>query len=612
MKQTYLLAAILSALSPLVSAADNEIPGEIVVTATRIEQPLNKTLSSTTVITKEDIKNSQATDVATILRSVAGVEISQNGGTGKSAAVFMRGSNSTQVLVLLDGVRINSATYGTTSIEQLMLDQIERIEVVRGNVSSLYGSDAIGGVIQIFTKHGHGAPAFNVSEGVGSHGTQRLAAGLGGSVEGNDFNIQASRFNTEGVSSMNPAIKPKNINPDNDGYDNTSVSANVRHAFNADHSLSASIFNSQGSNQYDSASGLPTDINNNEVRVSKSSLTSDNRLSETWQSKIQLAQGSDTYQDFKNGAPVANGSIYKTTNQQLSWQNTLRIDEEKSFLAGVESLGQKVSSDVQPGYTQTERTVNSLFVGYTGNYGAHQLQTNLRHDNNSQYGTANTGLLGYGYAFNQAWRATASYSTAFRAPTFNELYYPGYGNTALRPEHSQHTEAGLHYVENAHNVSLVWFDNRTRDLISAVLVDPATYKYQAQNVNEARVDGVELSYAVQLADTGVKVAATTQTPRDLITGKALAGRANQHGSVGVTQKMGALQLGGEWQYSDSRISGVQTLEPYSVINFTAGYALNKELKLSLRADNLTNQNDSNVYGYNPLGRTLLVSMSYQQ
>lgn len=612
MKQTHLLAAILSALSPFASAADNEIPGEIVVTATRIEQPLNKTLSSTTVITKEDIKNSQATDVATILRSVAGVEIAQNGGTGKSAAVFMRGSNSTQVLVLLDGVRINSATYGTTSIEQLMLDQIERIEVVRGNVSSLYGSDAIGGVIQIFTKHGRGAPAFNVSEGVGSHGTQRLAAGLGGSVEGTDFNIQASRFNTEGVSSMNPAIKPKNINPDNDGYDNTSVSANVRHAFNADHSLSASVFNSQGSNQYDSASGLPTDINNNEVRVSKSALTSDNRISKTWQSKIQLAQGSDTYQDFKNGAPVANGSIYKTTNQQLSWQNTLRIDEEKSFLAGVESLGQQVSSDVQPGYTQTERTVNSLFVGYTGNYGAHQLQTNLRHDNNSQYGTANTGLLGYGYAFNQAWRATASYSTAFRAPTFNELYYPGYGNTALKPEHSQHTEAGLHYVENAHDVSLVWFDNRTSDLINAVLVDPATFKYQAQNVNEARVDGVELSYAVQFADTGVKVAATTQTPRDLVTGKALAGRANQHGSVGVTQKMGALQLGGEWQYSDSRISGVQTLEPYSVINFTAGYALNKELKLSLRADNLTNQNDSNVYGYNPLGRTFFVSMSYQQ
>ena len=346
MKKSYLIAAFFCALSPLAHAATDINLDEIVVTATRFEQPLKQTLSSTSVITQEDIKNSQATDVATILRSVAGVEISQSGGTGKSTYLYLRGSSQSQVLVLLDGVRINSATSGTTSIEHLMLDQIERIEVVRGNVSSLYGSEAIGGVVQIFTKHGHGAPVFNASAGIGSHGTQRMAAGFGGSVDNTDLNLQVSRFMTEGVSALNPALVPT-TNPDNNGYDNTSVSANVRHAFNADHSLAASVFNSQGYNQFDGYN-LPTDSYSSDVRVSKFSLTSDDRLNESWQSKIQLAQGVDSQQNFKNSLPATPGSLYKTTNQQLTWQNTLQLAAGKQLLAGVEYLRQQVSSDLQP------------------------------------------------------------------------------------------------------------------------------------------------------------------------------------------------------------------------------------------------------------------------
>lgn len=604
MKQKHLLAAILGALSPLASAADNEISGEIVVTATRIEQALNKTLSSTTVITQEDIKKSQATDVPTILRSVAGVEISQNGGIGKPATIFMRGSNSTQVLVLLDGVRISSATLGTTSIEHLMLDQIERIEVVRGNVSSLYGSDAIGGVIQIFTKRAHSSSAFNVSEGVGSHGTQRLSTGWGGVVENTSFNIQASRFNTEGVSALDTMIYPR-ANPDNDGYDNTSVSANVRHAFSDDHSLSASLFNSQGRNQFDSgySPSVSADTHDSDVRVSKFSLISDDRLSQTWRSQLRLAQGVDSSQSFTNGVPQTPGSLYKTTSQQMSWQNTVDIDAGKQLLLGVEYLKQRVESDLQPAYNQDERKVNGMFVGYTGNYGPHQLQTNLRQDNDSQYGIADTGLLGYGYAFNEAWRATSSYSTAFHAPTFNQLYYPNYGNASLNPEKSQDTEVGLHYAENGQRVDFVWFDNHTSDLISGSPL---------KNIKEARVDGLELSYAGQFGDTGLQVTAVTQNPRDLSSGAVLDRRANQHGSVALTQQLDALQLGVEWLYSDARMDSTHVLEAYSVLNVSAVYALTKELKLSLRADNLTNQNDSNAYGYNPLGRTFFVSMSYQQ
>ena len=612
MKQQKLLAAILCAVTPLSYATTGTLD-EIVVTATRIAQPLKQSLSSTTVITRQDIQNSQAADVTTILRSVAGVEISQTGGMGKATSLFLRGSNATQVLVLLDGVRINSATTGTTSIQDLMLDQIERIEVVRGNVSSLYGSEAIGGVIQIFTKRGYGAPAFNVSGGLGSLGIQRFSAGFGGAVENNDFNMQISNFKTNGVSAINPALSP-NANPDRDGYDNISLSANVRHAFNVDHSLSATIFNSQGHNQYDNVFGLPTDLNTNKARINKFSLTSDNHLTESWQSKLQLAQGVDDYQDFTNGLPTPFGSMFKTTSRQLSWQNTLLFNAGKQLLLGAELLDQRVSSDIQPAYVQSERKINSLYAGYTGNYGAHQLQANLRQDSNSQYGTANTGLLGYGYTFNDTWRATTGYRTAFRAPSFNELYYPGFGNAAVKPEYARNAEAGLHYAAGNQHVDAVYFNNRTRDLI--------VYAPGPVNLNQARIDGMEVSYAGQFGDTGVKAALTLQNPRDLTTGNMLVRRARQHSNIGLTQSFGAWQVGGEWLHSGAReddytdpstfVTSRKIMASYNVINLTAGYAINKKLKLALRVDNLTNQNDATAYSYNPLGRTLFVGLNYRQ
>lgn len=595
---------------------------EVVVTATRIEQPLKQTLSSTTVITQEDIKNSQAADVPTILRSVAGVEISQTGGYGKSSSLFLRGSNSAQALVLLDGVRINTATGGTTSIEHLMLDQVERIEVVRGNVSSLYGSEAIGGVVQIFTKRGRGEPAFNVSAGAGNHGTQRAAAGLGGKVNSTDFSLQVSRFRTDGVSAINPGTLPastySNVNPENDGYENTSISANTRHAFNNDHSLTASAFNGIGRNQYDSTVGVATDINTSDSQIKKYSLTSDNRLSDFWLSKLQLAQSADIYQDFRNGIPAVDSgtglpsSKFQTDNNQSSWLNMIRIDTGKQLLLGAEHLFQKVSTDRQPAYTQNERRVNSLFAGYSGKYGEHQLQTNIRQDNNSQYGIANTGLLGYGYEISADWRATASYSTAFRAPTFNELYYVSSfynGNASLRPEQSRNKEAGLHYSTEKHNVDLVYFDNFSNDLIIYV-----ASTLGPQNVNEARVDGWELSYSGQFGDTGIKSAVTIQNPRNITNNRALDRRSVTHSNVAVTHKLGALQIGGEWLYSDTRpdSSGTRTLAAYHVFNLTAAYSLSKQMKLSMRADNITDQNDSNAYGYNPLGRTFFANLSYQQ
>jgi vitamin B12 transporter len=592
-------------------AAYGETPMELlIVTPTRMPQSLDKTIVDTTVLTEQDIRKSGAPDVPTLLRSLAGVEVVQSGGLGNVSSTFMRGTNSSHVLVLLDGVRINSATTGTTALEHIMLDSIERIEVVRGNVSSLYGSEAIGGVIQLFTRRGKGSPAFNASAGLGSHGTKRLAAGFSGEVNDTSFGMNVGKVKTDGVSAINTQIAP-GANPDNDGYDNTTLNAQVKHTFNADHQLSAALFNTHGDSQYDNAYNLATtDLNNTKAAIQKLSLTSDDQLNAMWHSKLNLARGVDDSRDYLNGTE---GSRIKTVNKQLAWQNELQIAETQRVNLAAEHLVQSVTSDTL--YTQTRRTVNSLLGGYVGEYGAQQVQFNLRQDRYSDFGTANTGLLGYGFSFADSWRATASISNAFKAPTFNDLFYPGYANLDVRPEHANNREVGLRYASDGQRLDLVYFDNRIHDLITY----PAPM-YVAKNIDRARIDGIELGYTGEFGDTRLKANATWQNPRDTVTGQVLQRRAKKFGSLAASHGFGSWNAGAEIRYSGARRdvdystypSTDVSLPAYQVINLTSGYTIDKNFNLSLRVDNLFNRNYSEAYSYNTLGRTLFVGLNYQQ
>lgn len=610
--QKRITALLLCAASPFVHAEGDNTPLDLnIVTGTRSEQPLSQSLSSVTVLTQEDIQNSQAQDVPTILRDVAGVEIAQNGGMGTPASMFMRGANSNQVLVLVDGVRMNSATAGGAAIQDIMLDQIERIEVVRGNVSSLYGPDAVGGVVQIFTKQGHGVPHMNYSAGVGSLGTFKTGLGYGGMSGDTDFNVQVSRNGTSGLPDTNPAIAPTQVNPSNDGYDNTSLSLNVRHAVNADHTLMASAFDSQSFNAYNSAyrpdgsNGLSSDTNFSTEHLSKFSLASEDKLSSTWDSHLQLAESVDDNQNYLNGATYS-GSYLQTTQDQLSWQNTLRLSTGK-LLLGTEYLGQRADTNA---YGQIQRTVNSAFAGYTGIFGAHEVQFNLRDDHNSEYGSPLTGLVGYGYTLSSAWRVAGSLSTAFRAPTFNDLYYSPGNNPALLPEHSKNIEAGVHYLAGGQKLDVVYFDNHIRDLIQFS-------GNNSVNVGLARINGVETEYTGQFGSTEVKGSMTAQDPRNANTQALLLRRSIFHSSAGVTQQMGIWRVGGEWVHSGIRedldqISyGLVNLPAYDDLNFTASRALDRDWKFSVRLSNLLNQNDATVSGYNPLGRTIFATISYR-
>ena len=610
MNQKLIIVALFGAIAfPLAAYAETPGLDEVVVTATRMPQSLSRTIADTTVLNEQAIRKSGAPDVSTLLRSVAGIEVAQSGGMGATPGIFMRGTNSNQVLVLLDGVRINSATTGATAIEHIMLDSIERIEIVRGNVSSLYGSEAIGGVIQLFTKQGHGAPAFNVSAGAGSHGTQRLAAGFAGEVNDTSFSVNAGKVKTDGVSAINPLLAP-GANPNNNGYDNNTFAAQVKQTINADHLLSASLFSTRGNISFDNAFGSPTALNNTVENIDKLSLASDDQLSEMWHSQVRLAQGIDDSRTYG-----VYPSRFQTRSNQFAWQNNLKIAEGQQLNLAAEHLGQAVTSTTL--FSQLTRNVNSLLGGYVGEYGAQQVQLNLRQDRYSDFGTANTGLLGYGVSFAESWRATASVSNAFKAPTFNDMYWPfadyggGYtyaGNPNLQPERSQNKEVGLHYAANGQRVDAVYFDNRISNLIAGNGLPALIYI----NINQARIDGQELSYAGEFGDNHLKASATFQNPRDTATGQMLPRRAKEFGSVAASHDFDAWNMGGEVRYSGARQDGVNTLHAYELLNLTARYQIDKNLNLSARVDNLFNRNYSEVYSYNTPGRTLFVWLSYQQ
>jgi vitamin B12 transporter len=619
MNQKIITLALFGAIAfPVAASADTSGMEEIVVTAARMPQALDKSIADTTVLNEQDIKKSGAPDVVTLLRSVPGLEITQNGGMGSSSGIYMRGTSPSQVLVLLDGVRIDSATMGTTAIEHIMLDNIERIEVVRGNVSSLYGSEAIGGVIQLFTRQGHGVPAFNVSAGVGNQGTQRMSAGFSGAVNDTSFSVNAGRVKTDGVSAINPQLLTGS-NPNKNGYDNSTLDAQIKHAINADHALTASVFSTRGNSSYD-ISGLPTAINNIIENIDKLSLVSDDQISSMWHSQVRLSQGVDDSQTFG----VYPGR-FQTRSNQLAWQNNFKLADNQHLSLSVENLNQAVTSNTI--FSQTGRNVNSVLGGYVGEYGAQQVQLNLRQDRYSDFGAANTGLLGYGLSFADSWRATASISNAFKAPTFDDMYWPfkdygfGYtyaGNPNLKPERSVNKEAGLHYAANGQRVDAVYFDNRIGDLIVGNGLPALTYI----NISQAKINGQELNYAGDFGNTHLRASATFQNPRDGMTGQVLARRAKEFGNFGVNQDFGVLNMGAEVRYSGARqdvyyntntfTSTAATLPGYQLLNLTARYQIDKNLNLSARVGNLFNRSYSEVYGYNTPGRTLFVGLSYQQ
>ena len=598
------LGALALALTQTVFAEEAPLyrADEIVVTAARIPQTLDSALLDITVIGAVEIARAGQQTLAELLQSRAGVEIAGNGGPGQPTSIFMRGSNSSHTLVLVDGLRINSATTGTTALEHLPLGQIERIEILRGPASSLYGSEAIGGVIQIFTREGKGTPQPYLRLGAGSYNTRTLNTGYGGQSGNLLFSLNLGHTTSDGFSATNAAEPFGSYNPDRDPYRNTNASAKLAYLVNDKNEIGLNFFNSEGVAHFDAG---PTTDDVNRQTLQSYSLYSRNQITAHWESLLRLGRGTDDLTTVG-----ANPGTLRTDQDQFTWQNNLTTDAG-IFTLGIENLDQHVTGTTT--YSQTSRTVQSMLAGYNGTFGDHQVQANVREDDNSQFGSHNTGSLAYGYRITPAWRIAASVGTAFKAPTFNDLYAPAFwgSNPNLRPERSNNRELSLAYQGQVQKIKATYFNNHITDLIA---FPPPTYS--GININRAQIEGTELAYQGMIGNTRLRAEVTLQQPLNEETGKRLQRRAAKHANFSANHSFGAWKLGGELitageRFDSTTESAASRMGGYGIFNLTATHDLTKEMSVSLRWNNVADKHYELAQGYNTPGSNVFISFQYQ-
>ena len=604
MKQQKLFAAILCAATPLSYAATDTLD-EIVVTATRTAQSADATLASVSVITRQDIDRLQAQSLPEILRGVAGLTISNNGGEGKATSVFLRGTNADHILVLVDGVKIGSATTGTASFQDIPVAQIERIEIVRGPRASLYGSEAIGGVIQIFTRKGGGAltPSFSVT--AGSYGTGNSALGLSGGGEQGWFNAKLNQHSTTGFNACRGSLVAGCFTnePDNDGYRNLSLGLNGGYRFDNGMVADAQALRANSKNNFDGSSV-------NEAEGVQQVLGGSLKLAPTqaWNMTLRAGSSQDDSNNFKNGLFKTR---FNTQRDSLSWQNDFALSTDQLFTAGLDYQNDRVDSTTV--YTRSTRDNRALFGQYQGSFGAHSLQASVRHDDNQQFGGHTTGSLSYGYALNDTTRLTASYGTAFKAPTFNQLYYPGFGSATLRPELSRTVEVGVAGHGTFGKWSLNAYQTDITDLIGFdALFNPV-------NINTARLTGLEGQLQTHLAGLDINSTLTLQDPRQtsgVNQGKLLNRRATEAMRIEVAHDFGTYRLASSLyaegrRFDDLANTDTKRLGGYGLLDVRAEYRVAPDWLVQGRIDNLLDKQYETAQFFNQARRGLYFTLNYQ-
>ncbi len=618
MKKTFLRKRLLVLAAPLLATAAVFAQAiskpvqleETVVTANRSEQLLTEALPHTTVIGRDVIERSQAVDLPTLLSSEAGFQFTQNGGRGTAASLFLRGSASLQVLVLIDGVPLTKQdSTGSVSLEHIMLDQVDHVEIVRGNVSAIYGSGAVGGVIQIFMRKGQGTPKVFAQIEAGSYGSSRVSAGVSGQVGETSFFVGVGRHKTSGFSAMNTSQYP-NENPDADGYSNSNYNLGLSQTVAPGHMLGLRAEGSDGEFDADGGGfGTPTDIYKGATKLGTWSIYSHNQMTRDWRSQLTFSQGREQsiYDARLSAYPYDSEAVSRS--RTLNWTNHVTLGAWL-LTAGAESQRQAIDTiDSSATQLNRARNVSSVFAGLSGALGDHSLQFNLRRDNAEGLPGETTGYAGYGFQFLPAWKLIASVSSAFNLPPLGYLYDPFSGNPALKPETARSTELGLQWAQDKQVARATLFKTRTDNLM---LYDFATWAFN--NVSDASNKGLELSYGGKFAGADLRASLTLQDPVDESTGTRLIRRARSMASFGASAPLGQWTFGGDLRYTGERpdIVSVPALPSYSLLNLTTRYALTRELALTARIDNLFDRQYQTAYGYNQSGRAVYAGLVWAQ
>ncbi|SEL21694.1 vitamin B12 transporter [Colwellia chukchiensis] len=598
-QKSLLSLAVIGALSSstLVAASqESELAATevITVTATRSQLNIDDALTSQVVITRADIELANPLSLLDLLATVPSIDIASNGGKGQTGAIFMRGTNSSHTLVLVDGVRVSSATAGSTSLNTISPAMIERIEIVQGPRAALWGSDAIGGVIQIFTRQLAGGELF-VGASFGSENYQKYEAGAGIRHGDGQTSITLSKEQSDGFDVQN------DMETDDDGYDYTSIAIRGQQKLSKDFSLDWLLSSDSGDNEYDGFYN-GSDINNHAWLVRANYASTIKGIQN--QTVFSVGQNRDHVDSLRDG--VSQG-IFETRRDQYALLNNSQLSADWQVNLGVDHYQDDVSKSSTV-YDQGKRATTGVFANTLYTLNDWTFEATLRHDNVEDIDSENTYNLGLGYTLDADSRLVLNYGTGFKAPTFNDLYFPFGGNADLVSEYSESVE--LFYETKIAGVNSRF--NVYHSDIEELIVWGGT---QAENIDQVEIDGVEFAFNLDKFGGRHDVNFSYTDAKDKATNEQLIRRAKEKFNYKFTTSIQGVDVYGEYQFVGSRtdsVWGVGTvkLAAYQLLNLGLNYQLSDNFTLSSRVTNLLDKDYEMVSNYNSQERAFYLGVSY--
>ena len=590
-----------AAAFPVLSQTANTLP-ETVVTATRSQLPVTDVVADVSIVDRDQIERSGANGLADVLSRVPGITVTRNGGPAATTSVYLRGAETRFTAVFVDGVRVDSQSTGGASWNAIPLAQVERIEVLRGPAAAIYGSDALAGVVQIFTRQGEAGFFPSVHLGVGTHNTRDMSVSLRGGQGAVSYALGLSGERSDGFNAQ------PTENPDRDGYRNQSVSGRLSWTLAPRQQLEVTLLDSDQKAAYDGY--LPGQDDQSQQDLRTLGLTWSAAWSDVWSTRVGITRGTDRYETTPSSYLTDTRiDTYLLRNEWRMGAATLSADIERRE-------DRLANGSTTP--EQTDRDQNALALGYTLRQGSHTLQLNARHDDDSEFGGQSTGAVAYALAFSPAWRATLSAGTAFRVPTLFQRF-SFYGTPDLKAETARNFEAGLRYQAGHERAGLTLYRNDVKNLIDYVS-GPGTcangvgeFAGCYGNTGRARYSGLTISGGTRAGAVNLGASLDLTRPKDLETGLRLARRAQTQATLTADTQLAGWTVGGELQHLGARFddaANTKRLPAHSLLNLTASTALTPSWKLLARVDNLTDKTYESVLGYATAGRTVYVGLNW--
>lgn len=618
----YYLPAILP-LCIAVSSAYAEIPTKqletTLVTATRIEQTLDESLSPSIVFSKEDIEKLQARDLAELLNRVPGINFSASGSKGSVTSIYLRGTNDDHTLFLIDGQRFNSATLGSTSLQLIDPEQIERIEIVRGPRSSIYGSDAIGGVVQIFTKKGIEKPLHYIRTVAGSNDTWQISAGSRGKVDDMRYSVNVSHLESDGFDSFKDTTSP---NDDDDGHRNSSATINLGYDYNYGGKIDLNYFytkaKTESDDQFGSPQSPPTKKPYDENWIRTINLTFSSPITHIWSTKVALGDSTDDGDAYDDLDPSDNDN-FRTFRESITWQNDLKLSDSQILTLGVDYYDDEVKSSTTYVNSNGEAVKNRDNTAFFGIYQLFltntDIQLGLREDDNEDFGAKTTANVSMGFNLDDNYKLILSYGEGYKAPTFNDLYWPDSGNPNLKSESSESYEFELRGNYELFSFSLNYYQTDISNLIDWAQADPSDQfsSWVPTNIEDAVIKGSEASIRTEIGGWQIAGAMQYTRAQETTTSKQLPNRPKKGITIDIDKNWGAWQLGfgleanGE-RYGDKANSNVTS--GYGILNARISYQVNDKLKAQLKLNNLFDKDYQTRFNYNEYGFNGFVALTY--